>query len=436
LPDQTRLVPIVQEPHRGDNHRHNALLERYRAVREQTEELCSPLETEDFGLQAAPEVSPPKWHLAHTSWFFEQFLLAPFLARYRLFHPEYGHLFNSYYESAGRFFPRAQRGLLSRPLVSDILRYRQHVDDAMYRLLADDRHPDQREIVARALLGLNHEQQHQELLLTDIKYSFSVNPLKPVYRPCEGLNPPVASELRWLSFDSGVTEIGHPGDGFAYDNESPRHRAYLDEFSLASRPVTQGEFLAFIDDRAYARAELWLSDGWSTVRQHGWQAPLYWERIGDEWWHFTLSGMMKVEAAAPVCHLSYYEADAFARWSGRRLPTEEEWETAAADLPVRGNLLESGTLRPLASADAVGGLRQMFGDGWEWTQSAYRPYPGFRPADGALGEYNGKFMCNQWVLRGGSCVTPGSHIRASYRNFFYPADRWQYSGLRLAADGT
>ena len=412
------------------------LLERYRTVRRQTEALCAPLEVEDYALQAGPEVSPPKWHLAHTTWFFEQFLLIPFLANYRVFHRDFGHLFNSYYESVGSFFPRNQRGLLSRPTVAEVLRYRAHVDQAMDDLLGRHEPDADEEIRARVLLGVNHEQQHQELLLTDIKFSFSINPLHPVYCRRENEPYPVAnaSRLEWLHRDGGLCQIGHAEEGFAYDNEGPRHRTWVEPFRLASRPVTQGEFRAFVEDRGYERADLWLSDGWATVRHRDWQAPLYWERADGDWWQFTLAGLRRIDPDAPVCHVSYFEADAFARWAGRRLPTEAEWETVAGEVPVRGNFVESGRLQPIA-ADADAGLpSQLFGDIWEWTQSAYQPYPGFRPAAGALGEYNGKFMCNQMVLRGGSCATPASHIRPSYRNFFYPADRWQFSGIRLADD--
>jgi ergothioneine biosynthesis protein EgtB len=286
------------------------------------------------------------------------------------------------------------------------------------------------------LLGIHHEQQHQELLLTDIKFSFSVNPLRPVYRAAPELNGATAPELHWLRREGGLQPIGHAGDGFAYDNESPRHRVWLEPFRLASRPVTQGEFQAFVEDQGYQRPELWLSEGWATVRQRDWQAPLYWERLDGAWWQFTLAGLQPIDSGVPVSHVSYFEADAYARWAGRRLPTEQEWESVAAGVAVRGNFLESGLLQPVAAAGGNDALCQLFGDVWEWTQSAYQPYPGFRAPSGALGEYNAKFMCSQLVLRGGSCATPQSHIRASYRNYFYPADRWQFSGVRLADDGT
>jgi len=407
----------------------------YRSVRRQTEALCEPLACEDYGLQAAPETSPPKWHLAHTTWFFEQFVLLPFLPGYREFHPGFAQLFNSYYETVGPFFPRAQRGQLSRPTVAEVRRYRAQVDQAIGELVGVARAADCEEIGARLLLGIHHEQQHQELLLTDIKYSLSINPLRPVYRAAPELSMAAAPELLWLQREGGLQQFGHGGDGFAYDNESPRHRVWLEPFRLASRPVTQGEFLAFMEDRGYQRPELWLSEGWATVRQHGWQAPLYWKRLDGAWWQFTLAGLQPIDSGAPVSHVSYFEADAYARWAGQRLPTEQEWETVAAEVAVSGNFLESGLLRPVAAAPGADGLSQVFGDVWEWTQSAYQPYPGFRPPSGALGEYNAKFMCSQLVLRGGSCATPQSHIRASYRNFFYPADRWQFSGVRLADDG-
>jgi ergothioneine biosynthesis protein EgtB len=411
------------------------VLAQYLAVRRETELLCEPLAIEDYGIQAMPDVSPPKWHLAHTSWFFETFVLQPYLPGYQVFHPRFGYLFNSYYQTVGSFFPRPQRGLLSRPTVEEVYRYRAHVDAAMAKLAAVADASRRDRIIFRTVLGLHHEQQHQELLLTDIKYNFVFNPLRPAYRPApEPVDKPPAL-LQWLAYDGGLREIGFSGTGFAYDNETPRHKVYLENFRLASRLVTNGEFLAFIEDGGYRRADLWLSDGWIAVQQRGWQAPLYWENNDGEWWIMTLAGLRRLNQSEPVCHVSFYEADAYARWCGKRLPTEAEWEVAAQNLEPRGNLREAGLLHPAA---AVPGARhepvQLFGDVWEWTQSPYRPYPGFRPLEGSLGEYNGKFMCNQLVLRGGSCVTPQSHIAATYRNFFYPADRWQFMGIRLASD--
>lgn len=412
------------------------LIERYGKVRAETLALCAPLAVEDYVIQASPEVSPPKWHLAHTTWFFENFVLVPYWKNYRVFHPGYGHLFNSYYESVGDFFPRPKRGLLARPTVEEIYRYRAHVDEAMAGfLVAPERLPEA--AAYRTVLGLHHEQQHQELLLTDIKYNFSINPLRPAYRPRAARDAGPVPAPGWLDYPGGLKEIGHGSSGFAYDNETPRHRVYLPGYRLASRLVTNGEFREFVDAGGYRRPELWLSDGWAAVQQNGWWAPLYWEMEGGGWWLTSLGGYRPLDEGEPVCHVSFYEADAYARWRGKRLPTEAEWECAAAGCEIRGNFRESGRCHPAAAeATPLGEPVQMFGDVWEWTGSPYGPYPGFRPLAGSLGEYNGKFMCNQMVLRGGSCVTPESHVRASYRNFFYPADRWQFSGIRLAEDAS
>lgn len=408
------------------------LLLSYQRVRQRSEQICQPLTVEDHGIQTMSEVSPPKWHLAHTTWFFEEFLLRPSATDYRAYHPRFGYLFNSYYQTVGQMHPRPQRGLLSRPTTDEIYRYRAHVNDAMAALIdaVDDARWD--DFAFRVTLGLHHEQQHQELLLTDIKHIFASNPLRPVYLPASAPPGPAASPLQWVDFPAGMVRIGHEGHEFAYDNETPRHRAWLDDFRLASRLATNAEYLEFMQSDGYRRPELWLSDGWRTVQAGGWGAPLYWESLDGQWWHMTLHGMQPVDPHAPVCHVSLYEADAFARWQGARLPTETEWEVVAARLPVAGNLYESGHLHPRAGEQNETGLRQVFGDTWEWTQSPYAPYPGFKPLPGALGEYNGKFMCNQAVLRGGSCATPASHIRATYRNFFYPAERWQFTGIRLA----
>ena len=408
------------------------LMSRYEDVRRRSEQICEPLTVEDHGIQTMADVSPPKWHLAHTAWFFEEFLLRPADPGYRPFHPRFGYLFNSYYLTVGRMHPRPQRGLLSRPTTQEIYRYRAYVNEAMADLMAsvDDAHWE--EFAFRVTLGLHHEQQHQELLLTDIKHIFASNPLRPVYVPAATPPDSAAAPLQWIDFPAGVVRIGHDGPDFAYDNETPRHRAWLDDYRLASRLATNAEYLEFMESSGYRRPELWLSDGWQMLQAKGWEAPLYWERLDGRWWHMTLHGMQPVEPHAPVCHVSLYEADAFARWRGTRLPTEAEWENAAAQLPVAGNLYESGDLHPRAADAACRDLQQVFGDTWEWTQSPYAPYPGFKPLAGSLGEYNGKFMCNQAVLRGGSCATPASHIRATYRNFFYPPDRWQFTGIRLA----
>ena len=407
------------------------LVERYQAIRAASEILCNPLEIEDYGIQTMPDVSPPKWHLAHTSWFFETFILKPYLKGYHEFHPDYVRLFNSYYEQVGEYHPRPQRGLLSRPTVKDVLAYRTHVNEAMQQLLAQKEHPAWTDIELRTVIGLNHEQQHQELLLTDIKHIFACNPLRPIYQQLPQSSATTAS-LQWTEQPGGLVEIGAQGDSFAYDNEYPRHKVYLEPFKLASRPISNAEYLTFIEDSGYQRPELWLSEGWKAIKEGRFTKPLYWEERDGEWWHMTLGGMRKLDPDAPVCHVNYFEADAFANWAGKRLPTEAEWESVASVNPVEGNLRDAGFLQP--QANGLDGLQQLFGDVWEWTQSAYNPYPGFHAPKGALGEYNGKFMCGQYVLRGGSCVTPADHIRASYRNFFYPADQWQFSGIRLAED--
>lgn len=381
-------------------------------------------------VQSCAEASPAKWHLAHTTWFFETFLLSEFLPEYRPFHPDFHWLFNSYYNSISEQPLKNLRGSFSRPLLDDILEYRRHVDVAMARLIESDI-PNEAE--RRVTLGLHHEQQHQELLAYDIKNAFWSNPLHPLYK--EGLLPEsrAAAPLRWIANSGGLVEIGYGGDGFCFDNEQPRHKIYLKPFALASRLATCGEYLDFMRDGGYERAELWLSEGWETIKAQSWRCPLYWFEVEGEWRVFTLRGAIDLGAliATPVCHLSYFEADAFARWAGKRLPTEAEWEVAAEGVSRKGNLLESGNLHPIAAQDGDG-LQQMFGDAWEWMASAYLGYPGYKALPGALGEYNGKFMSNQMVLRGGSAVTPASHIRASYRNFFQPASRWQFCSVRLA----
>ena len=402
-----------------------SLSERYRRIRSFSLTLCSHLEIEDFVVQSMPDVSPTRWHLAHVTWFFEKFVLEPHLARYRVFDERFHFLFNSYYYTAGQMHARPRRGLLSRPTVKEVLEYRRHVDDAAGELLQTD---DSGEIGGLVTLGLNHEQQHQELLLTDIKHVFSCNPLEPAVNP--ELETPPSLEAPVLGFvegTSGVREIGADSDGFSFDNETPRHHALLHPHQIGSRLVTNGEYLEFIRDRGYELPELWLSDGWALVNERGWNRPLYWhEDLSSE---FTLGGRRDIDLHAPVTHVSYYEADAYARWAGCRLPTEAEWEIAAGDTETGGNFVESGYWHPIAGPGS-----QFFGDAWEWTSSPYGPYPGFRPMDGSLGEYNGKFMCNQMTVRGGSCVTPRDHIRGSYRSFFYPDARWQFLGIRLAKD--
>ena len=355
-----------------------ALWRRYQDVRAESERLAAPLAVEDYGVQAIPDVSPPKWHLAHITWFFEHFIAAPYARAFKPFHPEFGYLFNSYYETIGPFFPRVARGLLSRPTVEEVYRYRAHVDRMIGDLIDTVEDTCWPEVARRIELGLHHEQQHQELLLTDVKYNFAFNPLKPVYQVAAAPPPAAVRPLGWIEFDAGIRLIGYDGREFAFDNERPRHRVFHEPFRLADRLVTSGEYLAFMGDDGYARPDLWLSEAWKTIRDRGWTAPLYWERIDGDWWQMTLAGMRRVDPAEPVCHVSYYEADAYARWAGKRLPTEFEWETAAAGAPIVGNFRESGRLHPTPATDAP----QLFGDVWQWTSSSYAPYPGYAPARG------------------------------------------------------
>ncbi len=382
-----------------------------------------------------PDVSPTKWHLAHTTWFFETFILKKFVPGYRPEVPQYAYLFNSYYNAAGDMHRRDLRGLISRPTVKEAQRYRSSIDSHIDDLLSNAAEKLLDEIEPILILGIHHEQQHQELLVTDIKHVFAQNPLYPVFREQKiGIVPTQTTPMHFLDFEEKTVEVGHDGRGFAYDNESPRHRALIPAFSMASRPVTNGEYIAFIEDNGYARAEFWLSLGWLTVNEQHWQSPLYWTKRDGRWWNFTLSGFRPVDENEPVTHVSYFEADAFANWTGARLPTEFEWERAAAKIDIEGNFVESEIFHPCPAPVSADDLHQMFGDVWEWTRSAYSPYPGYRAAPGALGEYNGKFMCNQYVLRGGSCATSQSHIRRTYRNFFQPEKRWQFTGIRLARD--
>lgn len=410
-----------------------SLLSRFMKLRKSTEYLVEPLQIEDWVIQSTADVSPVKWHLAHTTWFFERFILVTNQAGYREFNPTFDHLFNSYYETIGHPFPRPLRGVLSRPTVQEVIDYRHYVEEYLVQLLT---HGDQKlltGIYPIVEIGINHEQQHQELLLTDIKYNFSINPLRPVYRESPVSTEVTSSTVHWEDFEGGLREIGHNGGGFAFDNEGPRHKVWLNPYRLASRPVTNGEFMEFIEDGGYETVNYWLSDGWEAVRENGWNAPLYWEKVDAYWNYFTLAGMRKVNEHEPLVHISYYEADAYARWAGKRLPTEAEWEHAFSDEPVVGNFVESGLYHPRTPPKFDGrGLQQGCGDVWEWTMSPYVPYPGNKPLEGALGEYNAKFMANQLVLRGGSCATPTSHIRLTYRNFFQPDKRWQFSGFRLA----
>jgi ergothioneine biosynthesis protein EgtB len=404
------------------------LAEQYTRTRGLTLELCASLQAEDTVVQSMPDVSPTKWHLAHVTWFFERLVLEEFVSGYDQFNEQYDYLFNSYYYSVGQMHARPKRGMLTRPTLADVIAYRSYVDNAMLELL--DKRGDEPDIHQRATLGLNHEQQHQELLLTDIKHVFSCNPLLPAVN-ADLVIPESASPAAHSFTDgpSGIAQAGASDSDFCFDNETPRHDILSHEHRIASRLITNGEFREFINDGAYSNSGLWLSDGWARINEAGWNRPLYWsEDLESE---FTLGGLRPIDGNAPVCHVSYYEADAYARWAGARLPTEFEWELAAANQQVGGNLLEAGYWQPMSA----GPSSQFFGDVWEWTQSAYSPYPGFVPLEGSLGEYNGKFMCNQMTVRGGSCVTAADHIRATYRSFFYPDARWQFLGFRLAKDG-
>ena len=422
--------------------RRESARENYRIVRARTEALAAPLSPEDQTIQSMADVSPTKWHRAHVTWFFENFILIPFDQGYRPFDAAYGYLFTSYYEGVGPRHPRPARGVLSRPSVAKIARYRAHVVDAMLAWIASAGATAWRALAPLLALGLHHEEQHQELILMDIKHVLSLNPLDPAYRPAAPIaahGPP--AETRFVGFEGGLRQIGHDdagldGASFAFDNEGPRHKIWLEPFRLASRLVACGAYRAFIADGGYRRPELWLSDGWATVRSEGWEAPLYWRAEGGDWTIFTLSGRRALDEGEPVCHVSYYEADAFARWASKRLPTEAEWEVAAIETGVAldGNLMDRGCFHPEAPRPSAAPLQQMIGDVWEWTASPYMPYPGYRPPDGTIGEYNGKFMANQMVLRGGAAVTPPGHVRLTYRNFFYPASRWAFGGIRLAED--
>ena len=408
---------------------------RYRRVRKFSEQLIEPLALEDCVIQSMPDVSPQRWHLAHTTWFFETFVLVDNRS-YRRFDADYEFIFNSYYNSVGEQFPRAQRGLLSRPTVAEVLEYRRYVDQYLLEQLEGSEAigEDLRNTIE---IGLHHEQQHQELMLTDIKHVLASNPLYPVYLKGEFSRRQVAPADELTEFNEGIQWIGHDNEDFCFDNELPRHRVFVEAFQLSNRLVTSGEYLEFVNDKGYQRPELWLSLGWNTVKENGWTAPLYWVQRDGVWHEFTLAGLRPLGLADPICHISFFEADAFARWRGGRLPTEAEWETASAAVSRDGcfaaELLERGrAIHPRQPTDASEGLVQMFGDVWQWTASPYIAYPGYRPPSGAIGEYNGKFMCNQMVLRGGSCATPGDHMRPTYRNFFPPDARWQFAGIRLA----
>lgn len=408
------------------------LAAHYAEVRERSRALAAPLSPEDCQAQSMPDASPVKWHLAHVTWFFETFVLEAFEPRFKPFDPAFRVLFNSYYQGVGEQFSRPHRGLITRPDLAEVWRWRDEVDERIARLMDNGAPEDALRLIA---LGVQHEQQHQELLLTDVKHLLSINPLRPAYHRPWPLSPVAQLTPHWIEFEGGLVDVGHDGRGFAFDNETPRHRQWLEPHALMNRLVTHGEWLAFVQDGGYQEPRWWLAAGWDWVRSQGIRAPVYWTLPADA--HalptvFTLHGEMPLDPHTPVTHISFYEADAFARWSGARLPTETEWEAAAAALPVKGNLQDGNALHPMPARQSADGLVQMYGDVWEWTSSSYAPYPGYRPAEGAVGEYNGKFMVNQYVLRGGSCATPASHMRASYRNFFPTDARWQFNGLRLA----
>jgi ergothioneine biosynthesis protein EgtB len=424
--------PVILDAHPRDR---DQVLDHFNWVRGETERLAAPLSAEDQVVQSMPDASPTKWHRAHITWFFETMILRAFVADYVPLDPHYLFLFNSYYDTVGARHPRPARGLLTRPTADQVKAYRGHVDDAMRSVITDADDATWDKVAPLIALGLYHEQQHQELILMDILHAFSFNSVAPAYQTYRAAPARKTPELRWFDHDGGLVEIGHDGAEFAFDNEGPRHSVHLEPFCLASRLVTNGEWKEFMADNGYGRPELWLSDGRAAVSENSWQAPLYWQTVDDEWCAMSLSGLQQVNDQAPVCHVSLYEADAYARWVGKRLPREGEWEVFARDQPVTGNFVGSKLLRTApATDDAPDRPEQMFGDVWEWTQSPYVPYPGFKPVTGAVGEYNGKFMANQFVLRGGACVTPEGHTRATYRNFFYPAMRWVFAGVRLADD--
>lgn len=413
----------------------NNTLLHFKSIRAISEKIVEPLQTEDFVIQAIDDVSPPKWHLAHTTWFFEKFILKPYLASYKELNSEFDYLFNSYYETIGPFHPRNSRGLLTRPSIEEVFLYRKHVNEHIERLIDREEFPEKEKVIELMQIGMQHEQQHQELLITDIKYNFSCNPILPVYQNREYITETEIRDTEFVRLNGGLVEIGKDGEtGFSFDNERPRHKVWLEPFSLAETPVTNGEFLLFMKDGGYEKPEYWLSDGWAAVKKEKWNSPLYWFEENGEWKYFTLSGARKISLSEPVCHVSYYEADAYARWAGKRLPTEAEWEHAMENSSLSGHFAEEGHFHPAAGEKQLETFQKAFGDVWEWTMSPYVPYPKSKPLEGALGEYNAKFMCNQMVLRGGSCATSSTHIRPSYRNFFQPDKRWQFSGFRLAED--
>ena len=405
---------------------YSQLNERFQKIRLQTEEICAPLSPEDMVVQVMLDASPPKWHLAHTTWFFETFLLKPNMANYREFNADFGFLFNSYYESIGKRLQRANRGNITRPSIDEVFAYRQYVNEAMLQLLDQELST---EVLTFVELGLQHEQQHQELLVTDLKYTLGTNPTFPEYKAVNYAQTEIIDQ-EWISIEAGIYEIGFQGTGFCFDNETPRHRTFLEPYAISNRLVTNEEYLLFMQSGGYSEANYWLMEGWELKKKEKWEAPLYWFWYKDNWWHYTLSGFKPIDLEAPVTHISFYEADAYAKWAGLRLPTEQEWEVAANQYPARAkHFSDSGLFHPQIETEI-----SFLGNCWQWCYTNYNPYPGYEQAAGALGEYNGKFMINQMVLRGGSCATPESHIRNTYRNFFHPDKRWQFSGIRLAKD--
>ncbi len=415
-----------------DRHSKDTLIDRFQTIRDFSLYLSDPLEKEDYVIQAIENTSPTKWHLAHVSWFYETFVLEKAIPDYESLHPQYSYIFNSYYLQTGEPHTRSKRGLLSRPTVDQVLEYRAYVNEQVLNFLDGASEEELTEFGPVIEIGNHHEQQHQELMITDLKYMFAQNPLYPKYKELDRPEGEQPDAMSWVSFDEGIYEIGNNGGEFTYDNEHPRHRKFLEPFVMADRLITNGEFMEFMEDGGYQRSPLWLDDGWATVNKNNWDSPLYWCKRDDGWYHYTLGGLRKVNPHEPVTHVSYYEADAFARWADARLPREAEWEVAAGDKPYEGNFVEEGHFHPRPLQKNSDELKQMYGDVWEWTMSSYEPYPGYQPLPGALGEYNGKFMCSQYVLRGGSCATSKRHIRKTYRNFFYPDARWQFNGIRLA----
>ncbi|MBI3308546.1 MAG: ergothioneine biosynthesis protein EgtB [Candidatus Melainabacteria bacterium] len=413
-----------------------ALFDKYTSIRNKTEWLCAPLQTEDFVIQTIEDVSPPKWHLGHTSWFFETFILNRFDLKYKPYNEKYSFIFNSYYETVGSRVERPKRGLLNRPTVEEIYDYRKYVDKAVLNLIENFNGHYANDFMSLIILGLNHEEQHQELILTDIKHIFASNLFKPVYLPLK-TDVQISDKTKaakFIKYQGGLINIGNEGHNFSFDNESPCHKVYINDFEVQNRLVTNGEFLDFINDSGYKDHRFWLSDGWDKICKENWTSPLYWEKYGNEWFIMTLSGLQKLVMSEPVCHVSYFEADAYAKWSGKRLPTEYEWEYVASSTnDISGNFMGNEMFHPLPST-GKSKVNQLYGDAWEWTRSAYLPYPGYKQPKGAIGEYNGKFMSNQMVLRGGSCATPKNHIRSTYRNFLQCDKRWQFSGFRLAND--